>query len=118
LKEKNPAIKIVAVEPAGSAVLSGGVPGPHKIQGVGAGFLPKTLNTKIIDQIIAVTDNEAFQMARRVAREEGIFVGISSGANAVAALRLSQEWGEGKRIVTIFADSGDRYFSMEQFFEG
>ncbi|MBI5078892.1 cysteine synthase A [Candidatus Saganbacteria bacterium] len=118
LKGENPAIKIVAVEPAGSPVLSGGKPGPHKIQGIGAGFIPKTLNPKIIDQIIKVGDNEAFHAARLVAQKEGIFVGISSGANIFAALQVARELGEDKTVVTVFADTGERYFSMEQFFEG
>ncbi|MDP2989871.1 MAG: pyridoxal-phosphate dependent enzyme, partial [Kiritimatiellota bacterium] len=116
LKEKNPAVKIVAVEPAASPVLSGGQPGPHKIQGIGAGFVPKVLNVKIIDEIIKVTDNEAFQTAKRLAKEEGLFVGISSGAAAFAALQVARQLGKGKTLVTIFPDTGERYFSMEQFF--
>jgi len=118
LKAKNPAVKIVAVEPAGSPVLSGGKPGPHKIQGIGPGFVPKILNRGIIDEIIKVNDNEAFQMAKRLAKEEGLFVGISAGAAAFAALKVAKTLGGGKMIVTIFPDTGERYFSMEQYFEG
>jgi cysteine synthase A len=116
LKLKNPEIKIIAVEPASSPVLSGGTPGPHKIQGIGAGFIPKVLNRGIIDRIITVKDDEAFRVARRLAEEEGLFVGISSGAAAFAALKIASELGEGKTVVTIFPDTGERYFSMEQFF--
>jgi len=116
LKAKNPEIKIVAVEPASSPVLSGGPPGPHKIQGIGAGFIPQVLNRGIIDRIITVKDDEAFRVSRRVAEEEGLFVGISSGAAACAALKIASELGEGKTVVTIFPDTGERYFSMEQFF--
>lgn len=116
LKGKNPSIKIIAVEPAGSPVLSGGNPGPHKIQGIGAGFVPKVLNTKIIDQIVKVTDDEAFQLSRQVARDEGLFAGISAGANVFAALQVAKELGAGKVVVTIFPDTGERYFSMEQYF--
>jgi len=118
LKSKNPKVKIVAVEPAASPVLSGGQPGPHKIQGIGAGFVPKVLNREIIDEIIRVTDDEAFAMAKRLAKEEGLFVGISSGAAAFAALKIAKSLGKGKLVVTLFPDTGERYFSMEQFFEG
>jgi cysteine synthase A len=116
LKSKNPNIKIVAVEPATSPVLSGGQPGPHKIQGIGAGFVPEVLNQDIIDQVITVPDDEAFRLSRKLAEEEGIFVGISSGAAAFAALKVAAELGKGKRVVTIFPDTGERYFSIEQFF--
>ena len=116
LKEKNPAIKIVAVEPAGSPVLSGGKPGPHKIQGIGAGFIPKVLNRAVIDRVVTVKDDEAFLLSRKLAEKEGIFVGISAGAAAFAALKVASELGEGKKVVTIFPDTGERYFSMEQYF--
>ncbi|MFH1542646.1 MAG: cysteine synthase A [bacterium] len=116
LKKKNPKVKIVAVEPASSPILSGGQPGPHKIQGIGAGFVPEILNQRIIDQVVTVKDDEAFLAARRLAEEEGLFVGISSGAAAFAALIVAAELGKGKKIVTIFPDTGERYFSMEQFF--
>lgn len=116
LKSKNPRIKVIAVEPASSPVLSGGQPGPHKIQGIGAGFVPKVLNREIIDRVITVRDDEAFAVASRLAQEEGLFVGISSGAAAFAALRIADELGSGKKVVTVFPDTGGRYFSMEQYF--
>ena len=117
LKKKNPAIKIVAVEPKSSAVLSGKESGPHKIQGIGAGFVPEVLNRDIIDQIITVEDNEAFRVSRRLAKEEGLFVGISAGAAASAALKVAKDLGKDKTVVTILPDTGERYFSMEQYFE-
>ncbi len=116
LKEKNPDIKIIAIEPAGSPVLSGGRPGPHKIQGIGAGFIPKVLNRGIIDKVITVGDDDAFRMAKRLAREEGLLVGISSGANMVGALQIAKEMGEGKKVVTVLPDTGERYFSIEKYF--
>lgn len=116
LKKENPKIKIVAVEPKTSPVLSGGRAGPHKIQGIGAGFVPEVLNRSIIDEIIQVSDNDAFEISRRLAREEGLFVGISAGAAAWAALKIAKELGKGKRALTIFPDTGERYFSMEQYF--
>lgn len=111
-------MRIVAVEPSASPVLSGGRPGSHKIQEIGAGFIPKVLYREIIDEIIKMKDNEAFQMAKRLVREEGLFVGISLGAAAFAALKVSKTLGKGKLVVTIFPDTGERYFSMEQFFWG
>ena len=117
LKKHNSAIKIVAVEPKSSAVLSGGQPGPHKIQGIGAGFVPEILNRKIIDEIITVTDNNAFETAKRLATEEGLFVGISSGAAAWAALKVARDLGSGKTVVVVLGDTGERYFSMQQYFE-
>jgi len=112
IKERKPSFKVVAVEPAGSAVLSGGSPGPHKIQGIGAGFIPEILNTKIIDEIIQVTNEDAFAMAKRVTREEGILVGISSGAAVWAALQIgSRPQNKGKLIVVILPDTGERYLS-------
>lgn len=116
LKKENPKIKIVAVEPKTSPVLSGGRAGPHKIQGIGAGFVPEVLNRNIIDDIIQVNDNDAFETSRRLAREEGLFVGISAGAAAWAALKIAKELGKGKRALTVFPDTGERYFSMEQYF--
>ena len=116
LKSKNPKVKIIAVEPATSPVLSGGQPGPHKIQGIGAGFVPEVLNREIIDRVVTVKDDEAFRVSRKLAEEEGLFVGISSGAAAFAALKIAEELGEGKKVVTILPDTGERYFSMEQFF--
>ena len=117
LKGKIPSVAIVAVEPANSAVLSGKKSGVHKIQGIGAGFIPEILDRDIIDDIITVDDQEAFNMARRLGKEEGLCVGISSGANVVAALKVACTLGPGKRVVTILCDTGERYFSMEQYFE-
>lgn len=117
LKQKNPKVKIVAVEPKSSAVLSGGKPGPHKIQGIGAGFVPDVLNRDIIDEIVTVDDNSAFKTAKALAKEEGLFVGISSGAATWAALKIAKVLGKGKTIVVVLPDSGDRYFSMQQYFE-
>lgn len=118
LKDKDSSVRIVAVEPAASAVLSGETSGPHKIQGIGAGFVPKVLNLSIIDQIVKVKDDEAFQTARKLAEQEGLFVGISAGAAAFASLKVAKELGKGKIVVTVFPDTGERYFSMEQFFRG
>lgn len=115
-KQKNKDIEIVAVEPVGSPVLSGGKSGPHKIQGIGAGFIPKVLNVKIFDQVVQVPSDEAGAMARRLAKEEGILVGISAGANVRAAEILSQRpENKGKRIVTIGCDTGERYLSTWLF---
>jgi cysteine synthase A len=111
-KEISSAVKIIAVEPAGSAVLSGGKMGHHEIQGIGAGFVPMVLNTKIIDDIISVKDDEAMDCARRLAKEEGLFVGISSGANVFAALTVAKSLGKGKTVVTILPDTGERYLSI------
>lgn len=118
LKKVIPEVLIVAVEPASSAVLSGKTPGPHKIQGIGAGFVPDVLNKDIIDEIVTVDDDEAFKYSKQVVKEEGIFVGISSGAALVVACKIAKRLGAGKRVVTIFPDTGERYFSMEQFFRG
>lgn len=116
LKEKNPNIKIVAVEPTNSPVLSGGEPGPHKIQGIGAGFVPSILDTKIYDEIIKVDDHTAIEMAKTLGRTQGVLVGISSGAAAVAALEVAtRPEFKGKNIVVIFPDSGDRYLSTPMF---
>lgn len=116
LKSKNPAVKVVAVEPADSAVLSTGVAGPHKIQGIGAGFVPDVLNAKIYDEIISVSNEDAFATGRLIGRSEGILVGISSGAAAWAAIELAKRpENEGKTIVVLLPDTGDRYLSTPLF---
>ncbi len=118
LKSQNPDIKIVAVEPAGSPVLSKGTPGAHKIQGIGAGFVPDTLNTKIYDEIITVENEEAFAYGKALAREDGILVGISSGAAVFAATELAKRpENEGKVIVALLPDTGERYLSTPMFAE-
>jgi len=116
IKPKNPNFKAIAVEPVDSPVISGGNPGPHKIQGIGAGFIPKNLDTSLVDETITVSNEEAFQWARRLAKEEGIMAGISSGANMCAAAKLAArpEW-QGKRIVTIMCSLGERYLSTPLF---
>ncbi|MEN6577329.1 MAG: cysteine synthase A [Phycisphaerales bacterium] len=116
LKAKNPGLKVVAVEPKDSAVLSGGKPGRHKIQGIGAGFVPEVLRTDLIDEILQVSNEDAMQTARRLAAEEGILAGISGGANVWAAVQLSNRpENEGKTIVTFICDTGERYVSTELF---
>ena len=118
LKARKPGVTIIAVEPDASPVLSGGKPGPHKIQGTGTGFVPKVLNTQIYDEVIRVTDADAIATARRLAREEGMLVGISSGANVWAALQVaSRPQSRGKTIVTIACDTGERYLSNPVFSE-
>jgi cysteine synthase A len=115
-KEKNPNVKIVAVEPAGSPVLSGGEAGPHKIQGIGAGFVPEVLNRSLLDQIMTVTDEEAYQTTKQLAKKEGLLVGISAGANVFAAQKVAESLGSGKNVVTILCDTGERYLSIEKYF--
>ncbi len=116
LKSKNPNVKIVAVEPATSAVLSTGVAGPHKIQGIGAGFVPEVLNTKIYDEVIAVSNEDAFATGKKIGKTEGILVGISSGAAAYAAIELAKRpENKGKNIVVLLPDTGDRYLSTPLF---
>ena len=118
LKSQNPNVKIVAVEPETSAVLSGEKPGPHKIQGIGAGFVPKTLNTGVYDEIIKIQNDDAFTTAKELAKHEGILVGISSGAALQAALELAKRpENKGKTIVALLPDSGDRYYSTTLFSE-
>ena len=116
LKEKNPNIKIVAVEPAGSPVLSGGKAGTHKIQGIGAGFIPKVMDVSIVDEIITVEDDAAMETSREIAKSDGVLVGISSGAALYAATELAKrEENKGKNIVVLLPDSGERYLSTELF---
>ncbi|WP_305043237.1 cysteine synthase A [Geoalkalibacter sp.] len=115
LRKHNPQTLIVAVEPADSPVLSGGDPGPHRIQGIGAGFVPDVLDTKVFEEIITVSNNDAIATAVRLAREEGVFVGISSGANVFAALQVAKRLGPGKNVVTMLCDTGERYLSTAIF---
>ena len=118
LKEKNPNIQIVAVEPAGSPVLSDGIPGRHKIQGIGAGFIPETLDMEIYDEILTVTDDDAYQACRELARREGVLCGISSGAALSAAIEYAKKpENKGKVIVALLPDTGDRYYSTPLFTE-
>jgi len=118
IKSRKPSFKTVAVEPAASPVLSGGKPGPHKIQGIGAGFVPEVLNTRIIDEIITVTNDEAFEVARDLAKVEGILAGISSGAAVAAGLRVARRpENKDKKIVVILPSTGERYLSTELFKE-
>ena len=116
LKSKKPSVKVVAVEPSASAVLSTGVAGPHKIQGIGAGFVPDVLNTKVYDEIIAVSNEDAFEAGKMIGRSEGVLVGISSGAAAFAAIKLAKRpENKGKTIVVLLPDTGDRYLSTPLF---
>lgn len=116
LKKKFPNLKVFAVEPEKSPVLSGGDPGPHRIQGIGAGFVPKILNTEILDSIIQVSEEEGFEFALRAATEEGIFMGVSSGASLAAVAKKLGEIGKGKRVLTFCYDTGERYFSVAGLF--
>lgn len=115
-KDRRPGIQIIAVEPAGSPVLSGGEAGPHKIQGIGAGFVPQVLNRSILDRILTVKDEQAYQTTKMLAKKEGLLVGISSGANVFAAQRVAEELGPGKHVVTVLCDTGERYISVEKYF--
>jgi cysteine synthase A len=116
LKERVGAgVLVVAVEPASSPVLSGGEPGPNKIQGLGAGFVPGNYDASVVDRVVAVSYEDGVETARRLAREEGIFCGISSGAITFAALSLARELGEGRRVLSVICDFGERYLSHELF---
>ncbi len=117
LKEKAPFAKVIAVEPEGSPVISGENPGPHKIQGIGAGFIPDVLDIDVIDEIIKISDDDAFAMSRRIAKEEGILLGISCGAAVAAAIQVAKKLGKGKRVVVIAPDTGERYLSTVLFKE-
>ena len=117
LKAELPGMLVVAVEPQRSNVLSGGAPGLHDIQGIGAGFIPEVLNMEICDRVICATEADAFETSRRLAAEEGILSGISAGANVWAALRVAEELGEGRRVATVICDSAERYFSVPGFME-
>lgn len=116
LKKHYGKVKVVGVEPAMSAVLSGKPPGPHKIQGIGAGFKPKVLNLDILDEVRPVSDEDAFKFSQRLAKEEGLLVGISAGAACHAACQIAKELGAGKNVITILPDTGERYFSFYQYF--
>jgi cysteine synthase A len=116
LKSKYPQVRVVAVEPAASPVLSGGLPAAHKIEGIGAGFVPKVLNTQILDEIVPVDDDDAYEMAQRLAYEEGLLVGVSAGAACCAALQVAKRLGSKKQVVFICPDRGERYFSLKRYF--
>lgn len=115
LREEKPSVRVVAVEPSASPVLSGGRPGFHAIQGIGAGFVPANLDTDVVDEIVTVSDQEALETTRRLACEEGLLVGVSSGANCSAALRIAAELGPEATVVTMFCDSGQRYLTTDTF---
>ena len=108
---------MVGIEPSGSAVIAGCAAGPHKIQGIGAGFVPEILDRKVMTDLVAIDDRVAYEMSKRLAREEGLLVGISSGANVAVASDLARELGPGKRVVTICCDTGERYFSLDEYFK-
>ena len=117
LKQKNRGLKVIGVEPKGSPVLSGGEAGSHLIQGIGAGFVPEVLNRSVVDRILTVSDGEAYQTSKRLAKEEGLFVGLSAGAACFAALEVARGLGPGKTVVTVFPDAGERYLSAEPYFQ-
>jgi cysteine synthase A len=116
LKAKFPNLKVFAVEPAASPVISGGAPGPHPIQGIGAGFIPVNLHTDVLDGVIQVTKEEAFDYAQRAAKEEGIFIGVSSGASLAAVAKKLPEIPKGSKVLTFSYDTGERYLSVEGLF--
>lgn len=115
LKENKEDINTIAVEPKASSVLSGNAPGPHKIQGIGAGFIPDILDTSVYDDIIQIEDNEAFEMARKLAKSQGLFVGISTGANVAAALKVAEKANEGEQVLTVSPSNAERYLSTDLF---
>jgi len=117
LRERFPACKVIGLEPATSAVISGRPPGPHKIQGIGAGFVPANLDRAVLSEMRTVEDRDAYAMSKRLAREEGLLVGISSGANVKVAVDVARELGAGKRVLTILCDTGERYFSLDEYFK-
>jgi cysteine synthase A len=117
LRKQHPGVRIIAVEPASSPVLSGGDPGPTKIQGIGAGFVPRNYDASVPHEIRTVGDRAAYEMKNRLAREEGLLVGISAGANVVVASELARELGPGKHVVTVLCDTGERYFSLDEYFK-
>ena len=116
LKQHNHATRVIAVEPESSPVLSGGEPGPTKIQGIGAGFVPRNYDGSVADEIRQVSDRDAYEMKRRLARDEGLLVGISAGANVFTAAQVARELGPGKHVVTVLCDTGERYFSLDEYF--
>jgi cysteine synthase A len=117
LRERFPDCRVIALEPAQSPVISGGSPGPHKIQGIGAGFVPRNLDRSVITEVQTVEDRAAYAMAKRLAREEGLLVGISSGANVSVACQVAREMGPGHVVVTVLCDTGERYFSLDEYFQ-
>jgi len=116
LRDKFPGVRIIGVEPARSAVLSGRAPGPHKIQGIGAGFVPAILDRSVMTELRTIDDRDAWQTSKALARDEGLLVGISAGANVFVAQQIARELGPGKRVVTILCDTGERYFSLDEYF--
>lgn len=116
IKDAMPGVRIIGIEPINSNVLNGGKAGPHKLQGIGAGFIPENLNRALVDQVMEISAEEAFEMTKKLAQEEGLFVGISSGAAVEAALRVAKELGKGKRVLVIAPDGGSRYLSIEGLF--
>lgn len=118
LKDRDPSVRVVAVEPQSSPVLAGGAPGPSKIQGLNAGFVPRNYDPEVVDDLRHVTDRDAYDMKQRLAREEGLLVGISAGANVHVAVEMAQTLGPGQHVVTVLCDTGERYFSLDAYFQG